>query len=343
MSTQPVFDLYPFVSDDDAVRVVAFHNRAYRELAPRKQDATVEEFRARNDTPTWEMHTFGIEDAGGDLEALGIGLQWLDGTNEHLQFVQMFVRPESRCHGLARRLLEYANAIAVRSGRTMLLADTYDTVPSGESFAIAVGAQVGMRERISVIDTRTVDREMLESWRQEGPGRAPGYEVLQWEDTYPEEHHGQIARLFVIADEDMPFEDAAFDPAAETAETVRERLERTAATYRRVAAVARHVESGELAGFSEIIKRGTDTSTLYTSLTVVHRDHRGHALGKWIKADAILRAMERWPGATHIQTENAFTNDAMLGINEAIGFEAEHTLIAYQATTDQISAYLDSA
>lgn len=341
MSPQPIVDLFPFESDLDADRVVAFHNRAFSELSPRKHGATVEEFRARNNSPTWEMHTFGIEGADGDIEALGIGLQWLDGTNKHLQFVQILVRPESRGHGMGRRLLGYANDIAVRTGRTMILADTYDTVPSGEAFALAVGAQVGMRERISVIDTNAVDRSMLVDWLQSGPARAPGYEVLQWDDDYPTEHDGQIARLFVIADEDMPFEDAAFDPGADSAETVRERLERTASTYRRVTSVARHVESGTLVGFTELIRRGTDVSTLYTSLTVVHRDHRGHALGKWIKADAILRGMDRWPDATHIQTENAFTNDAMLGINEAIGFKAEHTMIAYQATTEQIREYLD--
>ena len=61
MSSRPIIDLFPFVSDGDAERVVSFHNRAYKELSPRKRDATVEEFRARNDTPTWEMHTFGVE------------------------------------------------------------------------------------------------------------------------------------------------------------------------------------------------------------------------------------------------------------------------------------------
>jgi GNAT superfamily N-acetyltransferase len=155
------------------------------------------------------------------------------------------------------------------------------------------------------------------------------------------EHDAQIARLFVIADEDMPFEDAAFDPGSETAETVRARLERTESTVKRITSIARHVESGELAGFSELTVRPSDPSTLFTSLTVVHRDHRGHALGKWIKADSILRAMERWPDATHVQTENAASNAPMLGINDAIGFRLEHTLIAYQANVAQVRAYLD--
>jgi len=182
---------------------------------------------------------------------------------------------------------------------------------------------------------------MLERWRNEGPERAPEYELLSWTDGYPREHHAQIARLFVMAEEDMPFEDWDFEPNAETAESVRERLERTEGTTNRVTSVSRHRPSGEIVGFSELVTMRTGDSILYTTLTVVDRDHRGHALGKWVKADAILRALEGFPHATHVQTENSFSNAPMLGINDAIGFKPELTLLVYQASTGTVSAYLE--
>jgi GNAT superfamily N-acetyltransferase len=335
-----IVDLFPMSSDETADKVVSFRNAARQELMPRLPGITVEEFRVGLSDPSQETAFFGITDGSDDIEALGVSVHFVDGPNAHLQWTQLSVRPGMRQRGHAKQLLARACSLAEVAGRTMLGADAYDSVPAGDAFALTVGASVGMREQINVVKTAAVDRAMLETWRQDGPVRADGYEVLQWVDGYPPEHDAQIARLFVGADEDMPFEDAAFDPGAETAETVRTRLERTKGTITRVTSVARHIESGDIVGFSELLVRKSDRDTLFTSLTAVDRDHRGHALGKWLKADAILRGMERWPEATFIQTENAHSNAPMLGINRAIGFEVEHTAIFYQVTVEKAREYL---
>ncbi len=343
MTTESTVDLFPLSSEDDADRVVAFYSRAYNEMLPRSQGTAVDEFRARFADPALEMHTFAIEDGSGGIEGVGIGIHWMDGTNGHLQWAQILVRPESRRMGHGRRLLARLAAVAASCGRSVMLADAYDTVPAGGAFAQAVGAHAAMREHISVVETDALDRTMLEAWRQDEPIRAEGYEVLSWADGWEQEHDSAIARLFVMADEDMPFEDAAFDPGAETAGTVRARLERTKDTITRVTSVVRHAESRVLVGFSELIVKASDSNTLFTMLTVVDRDHRGHGLGKWVKADSILHGIERWPRATHIQTENAASNAPMLGINDAIGFAPEHRMITYQATVDRVREYLERA
>jgi GNAT superfamily N-acetyltransferase len=343
LSPVTIVDLFPLSSGETADKVVAFQNAALRELMPRRQGATVEEFRVRHTDPSEQFDFFGIFDEDDEVAALGISVQFIDGPNAHLQWAQIMVRPDRRQRGYARALIERACTIAETTGRTMLGSDAYDSVPAGDAFALTVGANVGMREQINVVKTAAVDRPMLETWRRDGPVRADGYEVLQWVDGYPPEHDAQIARLFVRADEDMPFEDAAFDPGAETAETVRSRLERTKDTITRITSVARHIESGDIVGFSELFVRKSDQDTLFTSLTAVDRDHRGHALGKWLKADAILRGMERWPDAAFIQTENAHSNAPMLGINREIGFEVEHTAIFYQVTVEKVREYLARA
>ncbi len=340
MSALTITDLYPFTSDETAAKVVAFRNAALGELIPRRASNTVEEFRVVHSDPSQTSEIYGIVDESDDLEALGISVHFVDGPNAHLQWTQISVRPDMRRQGHARQLLAHACSIAEASGRTMLGADAYDSVPAGDAFAHAVGAEVGMREEINVVETAAVDRTMLKMWRLAGPQRAEGYAVLQWADGNPSEHDAQIACLFVMAEEDMPFEDAAFDPGAETAETVRRRLERTQHTITRITSVARHAESGDIIGFSELFSRESDQDTLYTSLTAVNRDHRGHALGKWLKADAILRGMERWPDAKFIQTEHAHSNAPMLGINHQIGFQLEHTAIFYQATVEKVRGYL---
>jgi len=341
MPTHPIIDLFPFTSDADADLVVPFHNRALREMHPRRPFLTTKEFRVRFGESQMDRQFFGLTDTAGELAALGVALWWVDGTNPHLVFFQNLVRPDLRRQGLGRQVLRQILHIAKERGRSMLIADTMDTVPAGEAFAIQVGADLGIKEHVNVVAVNDLDIKMLERWVVEGPDRAEGYELLAWTDGYPAEHHGEIARLFVMADEDMPFDDAAFDPQAETAETVEERLDRSAGVIERTTSVVRHVASGAIVGFSEVVMVQRGSPTLSTTLTVVDRDHRGHAIGKWIKADAILRGVRRYPGVTHIETENAYSNAPMLGINDAIGFRPEHTLMAYQATLDTVQAYLD--
>jgi len=339
--TSSTIDLFPFTSDADADLVVPFHNRALREMHPRRAFLTTEEFRVRFAQPQMERHFFGLMDGDGELVALGLSMWWVDGTNPHLVFLQNFVRPDMREQGLGRSVLRRILDITVERGRSMLIVDVVDTVPAGEAFALAVGADLGIREHMNSVAVADLDIGMLERWCGEGPVRAKGYELLAWTDGYPDVHHGQIARLFVMADEDMPFEDAAFDPQAETAETVKERLDRSEGVVERITSVVRHVASGAIVGFSEIMMLQKGNPTLSTTLTVVDRGHRGHAIGKWIKADAILRGIERYPNVTHIETENAFSNAPMLGINDAIGFKPEHTNKSYQAAVDTVQAYLD--
>ncbi|MEN8238456.1 MAG: GNAT family N-acetyltransferase [Actinomycetota bacterium] len=343
MSDVPIITFSPFTSDSDAEIVVPFHNRILQESYPRRRPLSIDEFRARFDTLRMQLIAFGINDETGDLSALGLSVQWLDGTNARLQYLQMLVRPDMRRRGLGRALLGRGLEIAEDTGRDVITFNVVDTVPAGEAFARTIEADLGLREHINIVAVPDLDMSMLRGWRSDGPKRAPGYELLAWTDGYPQQFDADIARLFVIADEDMPFEDAAFEPGAATAETVRERLDRTRDTVRRVTSTIRHVASGGIVGFSEIVTRQSDDPTLNTTLTVVHRDHRGHALGKWIKADAILRALDRFPHATHIQTENAFSNAPMLGINDAIGFKPEHTLTSYQASTARIRSYLEGS
>ena len=69
-------------------------------------------------------------------------------------------------------------------------------------------------------------------------------------------------------------------------------------------------------------------------------EHRGHALGKWLKATNILRILVEWPEVVDIRTHNADSNDAMLGINNQLGFKPYTVDIHWQISTDDARAYV---
>jgi mycothiol synthase len=52
------------------------------------------------------------------------------------------------------------------------------------------------------------------------------------------------------------------------------------------------------------------------------------------------RILDERPQAIDVRTTNADSNDAMLGINHALGFAKYHTNLWWQVEVDRVKAYL---
>lgn len=331
--------LSPFSNPDHANRWVRVHNVVAGESIPYRAHLSGVEYSARNNHVGLELDHYLYTDGGADVAYLVVGL-FTDGSNERLAWIQLGVLSPHRGKGIGKSLLAKALEVATAAGRTLMTFDTVNTVPAGVAFAERLGADPALREHVNVVDVADLDWSMLESWLAEGPERAPDYDLIVWDDEIPDAFHGELARIFTIAEEDMPVDDLEFEPMVETAETVKESLRRAAGVVRRTTAVVLHRASGDLVGFSELIVTGQDTATLRTTLTVVDRDHRGHALGKWVKSAVILGMLRRFPEAVRIVTENAASNAPMLGINELIGFKPRYEFVSWQMSMEDVATYL---
>ena len=91
-----------------------------------------------------------------------------------------------------------------------------------------------------------------------------------------------------------------------------------------------------------MIRRNSDPATWIVSTTMVDPPHRGQSIGKWVKGATNLAALERWPDGVYQETGNAFTNDAMLAINHAMGFRHDLTITDVEVSTARARSYLDS-
>ena len=99
--------------------------------------------------------------------------------------------------------------------------------------------------------------------------------------------------------------------------------------------VARHVPTGELAGFHDVQWNPSNPAVVHVGATGVKPDHRGRALGKWLKADMTLRVLDERPGVMEIRTGNADSNDAMLGINRQMGYRPMIAHTVWEVTVEE--------
>jgi GNAT superfamily N-acetyltransferase len=100
--------------------------------------------------------------------------------------------------------------------------------------------------------------------------------------------------------------------------------------------IVRHRPSGDFAGFTMIFLTDYLPGLAFQSDTAVLDKHRNLGLGRLLKATMVKRLVAEHPEVTQIETGNAGSNQAMLGINVEMGFETVRTLTAWQGSTSEI-------
>lgn len=249
--------------------------------------------------------------------------------NTHLGEVTVTVDPVARRRGLGRLLFD-AGVDRVRAeGRSVVLTECFDGTP-GVEFLESIGferaaANVNRRQDLSSLDVPRLDQMYADA-----DTHAREYELVRLPGATPVDMLADVARLSESINDaptdDLEIEDEAFPPerirAMEVAQTARgQRLSRL---------LARHRDSGELAGHT-LVAVETERPWLGSQLdTSVARSHRGHRLGLLLKVAMLRWLREDEPQLRHLSTWNAASNTHMVGINEALGYTVVARGIGWQ-------------
>jgi mycothiol synthase len=336
---------YRDLSDDDIVALNTFANAMAAEAHPEDPPDPLEVTQAevRKMPAITVIREFWARERDGVIA--GVGYAWWRQTpeNRHLAYCGVEVRPDLRRLGLAKRLLRPVVDAVGADSRTTIIGWTTDRVPSGEAFARRVGSEPGSAVHTNRLQLGRVDREQVRRWIAEGPVRAAGYELIAIDGPYPDDLIEQIARAYDVMNT-APRDDLDIEDQVRTVDEIRQREQQGVAMgTERWSLFARHVESDELVGLTEIYWNSAQPDTMYQGDTGVHPDHRGHALGKWLKAVMLERIFVDRPNIIDIRTGNADSNDAMLGINHALGFEPYIASMNWQVPVERVRGYLSGS
>jgi len=316
----------------------AFEVESRPDVPPTPLELRVAEWRhaaAFVDERTWAAWSDGrvIAVSGTETERIG--------QNEHLLWSWVVVRPEHRRQGLGRRLLRPVLDQALAESRRVVMGSSWAQVPVGEAFARRFGAGQGLVERESELLLAGLDRDLMRRWIAEGPVRAAGYELVWVDGPVPDELVEAFCELHHVTNT-APREDLDMEDEHATPELLRQKeASHEAAGVEVIRCIARHAGSGVLAGFTDVYWHPAQPERVGQGWTAVHPDHRGKALGKWLKAAMAECMFERWPSAERVVTGNAYSNDAMIGINDEMGFKETRAEIVWQIPTDTLRVALN--
>jgi RimJ/RimL family protein N-acetyltransferase len=233
--------------------------------------------------------------------------------------LDLVVHPAERQRGLGHALLRHASARAAANHRSVLSGAARDGSP-GQAFARSAGAAPGLVDIMRVLEVGQLDHAELDRLRTQAERAAAGYSLVSWNGLVPEEFIDQAAELYG-AMSDAPH-DAGTAPQVWDAQRVREEVNALRPQYgmHQYTVLARHDDTGELAGVTEMAVDPTDPGWGHVVMTAVIRKHRGHQLGLLLKLAMLRFLASTEPGLERIETWNAQANKHMVAINEALGY-----------------------
>jgi GNAT superfamily N-acetyltransferase len=240
--------------------------------------------------------------------------------NRHVAWLEVLVHPDLRSAGRGSEMLGFAENRARELGRTSVGLfgwDSAETHHFADKHSLPrKGSAIKRRQTLS-----RVHRSAVEELYDEAASHATAYELVRIAGRTPVDLLDAVAEIsgsindaptdeLDIEDEVYPVERiAAYEEAQEA---------RAKRLYR---IIARHRETGALAGHTVVavdserpwIGDQHDTSVMAT--------HRGHRLGLLLKADMLRWLADAESGLETIDTWNQESNDFMIGVNERLGYE----------------------
>jgi GNAT superfamily N-acetyltransferase len=252
-------------------------------------------------------------------------------SQAHLSELELAVHPSERRKGIGSQLVAAAADAARAAEARIVLADARVGSPA-DHFLAQCGFTVGLRLIFTRLPLADVDAAVLAAVAE---AEHPGYRLVSWQGVVPDEL-GQTFTEARSAMDDAPVGEIDYGPDVWD-------LDRTKAAALRIEQRGEHLSTvaaveeatGRIVGFTELVVPADGRGDAQNFSTAVLKDHRGHGLARWLKAESIRQARDRFPNLGGLLTDMVDTNAAMRHVNADLGYRTTHEVHRYKLTLSE--------
>ncbi|GAB4103581.1 GNAT family N-acetyltransferase [Micromonospora taraxaci] len=249
--------------------------------------------------------------------------------------LEVLVHPSARRSGLGRDLVLLAARRVYQEGFQSIGVEVVGDTPA-VAFYESLGFTREYVETRSVLDLTAVDWAEL---AEMATGIGAGYHLEFFPGGPPDDLLEAYARAKAeVRDVDeVELRPSSYDP-----ERLRDSLD---TLHRRgmkpYIVLARHEQSGEVAGLTEVVVPAQHPTRADQYDTIVAQDHRGYGIDRAIKARMLLELRSAEPELIEVQTWNAQANEAMLKVNAELGYRSDRDWCEYSVDVAELVHRLD--
>lgn len=277
----------------------------------------------------------------GKIASYGLLILYLEGENTHIVDADIYTLPEYRKRGLAKQMLKKLYDYCREHDLTIMEFSTFSTTPAGSLFLKKIAAKLSKKENVYQLQLENVSDQLLRNWISRAQIRASDYQLEFWENETSREKLTDYVELYNDFVNSEPT--GTLDYAEEDFDV--EHIQDEIAVnqkrgWKHWILLARHIRTGKLTGFTEVIYTGFDKTLILQYGTGVLKDHRNKGLGRWLKANMIKLIRQKLPSVKRIRSHNATTNKAMTRINEELGFKIQYFEEYWHIDTEKVGECL---
>ncbi|MEU8084460.1 GNAT family N-acetyltransferase [Micromonospora sp. NPDC049101] len=249
--------------------------------------------------------------------------------------LEVLVHPSVRRGGLGRDLVLRAARRVYQEGFQSIGVEVVGDTPA-VGFFESLGFTREYVETRSVLDLTAVDWAEL---AEMATGVAAGYHLEFFPGGPPDDLIEAYARAKA---EVRDVDDGELRPSSYDPERLRDSID---TLHRRgmkpYIVLARHEQSGEVAGLTEVVVPAQHPTRADQYDTIVAQDHRGYGIDRAIKARMLLELRSAEPELIEVQTWNAQANEAMLKVNAELGYRTDRDWCEYSVDVAELVHRLD--
>jgi mycothiol synthase len=261
-------------------------------------------------------------------------VDFLDEENHDIAIAEIHVHPANRRRGIGTALLRAL--LPELKSQECRVVESWRVVSgtAGEHWAEHMGFRTVRAIARQMLVLPEIDRSL---WEVEVP---PGYRLLRWVGTTPDD----VVESYAAARDaihDAPLGQSEYQWPRWTVERLRatEAEWRSQGLEQRVVAAV-HENTGAVVAFTELCVHARRPDWGYQRDTAVVAGHRGHGLGRCVKAHMAAWLSDACPALERVSTTTGTDNQHMIRVNLGVGYTTLRTMIAVRETSADLIAVL---